>query len=152
MNQCWTRRNRSATELLNRGGKPRARVHNEAIQLCEELVVHTRPGHDTGHVDDSLSGTRGVRDCDCTKPCDQMVQTNRATTCCRRDLITEHFNKVLKPSDDTRRQMLEVLGTLECTDSITDSDYPDLPNTVECPSCNCVIDLEVVRAQETLKL
>ena len=134
MNQCWLGNNRSAKELLNRGSKPR--VPHETF--------NNKP------VSKSATSGSGSK-CDCTTPCYNIARNHRAHTHCNTAMVRHHFVPLLKPTPELR-QLVEGMGLTEHTESPDTLCSSNGIDTVECPNCNSVIDLEVVRAQETLKL
>lgn len=145
MNQRWTNRNRSAKELLNRSHTTRVSEH-EATNLDEGLAVQQKPKPL------SKSATSGSGStCDCKVPCYNIARNHRALPHCNKEMVRQHFIPLLKPTPELR-QVVESLGLIEHTKEPVVIGSSLGCDTVECPNCNCVIDLEVVRAQETLKL
>lgn len=145
---CWKGRNRSAEELINRGGKPRVNQSKDPIHLVEDVVVHPRPGHDTGHASSDLPPPDGSRNCTCEEPCDKLTKGNRAGLTCRTGLVAAHFRELLKPTADILRHTDEILGSIEPIESISDSDYPPICGGVDSSCSNCSNDINDIAIEE----
>ena len=146
MNQCWLNNNRSTKELLNRGRKPR-------VSHDEHMLQHKQDCQSSSSKPISKSATSGCGSkCDCTAPCYTMARAHRALPHCNDELVKQHFSQLLKPSIEIKQALDEVLGFARGFERPVSISSGNGIDTIECPNCNAIIDLEVIRAQEALKL